>query len=335
MAIRVEESMDEKVAQESGEKNAQEGGEKNAREKNGALAKKYRDASRLLLPRAIFMMMVFGAIVIFMSSLFMGAGISVLAAFAPSGNFLATIFFLALELLFVFCAFVLHYGLFLSNLRFVRNQPVAVSFLLAGFRQRRAKKFASFFIVPLVLDFMIAIVPLSLSEEFVEVAQIMQPQALLEYLSSHPQIMRMMIFHSAIFFLLALAFYFPFAFVWPHVYDEPKNSFSEILSQSLKFWKGRFLKFLGFEIAAHYKTLLVIFASGALEFFILGKFSANAVAQIVSSLFGFVSFCATILFFASVILSINFFYDEFASGESKSKKIEQVQNENSLDESSN
>lgn len=314
MTIRAEENMDEK----------------NAR---GALAKKYRDASRLLLPRSIFMMMVFGAIVIFMSSLFMGAGISILAAFASSGNFLATIFFLALELLFVFCAFVLHYGLFLSNLRFVRNQPVAVSFLLAGFRQKRAKKFAAFFIVPLVLDFMISIVPMSLSDAFKEVSQIMQPQALLEYLSSHPQIMRMMIFHSAIFFLLALALYFPFAFVWPHVYDETKNSFSEILSRSLKFWKGRFLKFLGFEIAAHYKTLLVVFAGGAIEFFLLGKFSANAVAQIVSSLFGFVSFCATILFFASVILSINFFYDEFASGEDK--KIEQRQDENSFDESSN
>lgn len=312
---------------------AREGGEENARGNVGALAKKYRDASRLLLPRAIFMMMVFGAIVIFMSSLFMGAGISILAAFAPSGNFLATIFFLALELLFVFCAFVLHYGLFLSNLRFVRNQPVAISFLLAGFRQRRAKKFAAFFIVPLVFDFMIAIVPLSLSAAFVEVAQITQPQALLEYLSSHPQIMRMMIFHSAIFFLLALVLYFPFAFVWPNVYDETKNSFSEILSRSVKFWKGRFLRFLGFEIAAHYKTLLVVFASGALEVFILGKFSANAVAQIVSSLFGFVSFCATILFLASVILSINFFYEEFASGEGK--KIEQGQNENSLDESSN
>ena len=314
---------------------AQEGGERNARGNGniGALVKKYRDASRLLLPRAIFMMMVFAAIVIFMSSLFMGAGISVLAAFAPSGNFLATIFFLALELLFVFCAFVLHYGLFLSNLRFVRNQPVAVSFLLAGFRQRRAKKFASFFIVPLVLDFMISIVPLSLSDAFIEVAQITQPQALLEYLSSHPQIMRMMIFHSAIFFLLALAFYFPFAFVWPNVYDETKSSFSEILSRSLKFWKGRFLKFLGFEIAAHYKTLLVIFVCGALEVFVLGKFSVNAAAQIVSSLFGFVSFCATILFWANVILSINFFYDEFSSGEGK--KIEQGQNENNFDESSN
>lgn len=319
--------MDEEIAQEGGERNARGNGN------IGALVKKYRDASRFLLPRAIFMMMVFGAIVIFMSSLFMGAGISVLAAFAPSGNLIATIFFLALELLFVFCAFVLHYGLFLSNLRFVRNQPVAVSFLLAGFRQRRAKKFALFFIVPLVLDFMITIVPLSLSDALKEASQIMQPQALLEYFSSHPQIMRMIFFHSMIFFLLALAFYFPFAFVWPNVYDETKSSFSEILSRSLKFWKGRFLKFLGFEIAAHYKTLLVIFACGALEVFVLGKFSANAAAQIVSSLFGFVSFCATILFWASVILSINFFYDEFSSGEGK--KIEQGQNENSLDESSN
>ncbi|MDE6068802.1 MAG: hypothetical protein K2F89_07630, partial [Treponemataceae bacterium] len=210
--------MDEEIAQEGGEKNSRENGNV------GALVKKYRDASRLLLPRAIFMMMVFGAIVIFMSSLFMGAGISVLAAFAPSGNFLATVFFLALELLFVFCAFILHYGLFLSNLRFVRNQPVAVSFLLAGFRQRRAKKFASFFIVPLVLDFMISIVPLSLSDALKEASQIMQPQALLEYFSSHPQIMRMIFFHSMIFFLLALAFYFPFAFVWSHVYDETKSS---------------------------------------------------------------------------------------------------------------
>ena len=71
MAIRVEENMDEEIAQEGGEKNARGNGN------IGALVKKYRDASRLLLPRAIFMMMVFAAIVIFMSSLFMGAGISV------------------------------------------------------------------------------------------------------------------------------------------------------------------------------------------------------------------------------------------------------------------
>ena len=90
--------MDEEIAQEGGERNPRGNGN------IGALVKKYRDASRLLLPRAIFMMMVFGAIVIFMSSLFMGAGISILAAFAPSGNFLATIFFLSRWNCFLFFA---------------------------------------------------------------------------------------------------------------------------------------------------------------------------------------------------------------------------------------
>lgn len=306
-----------------------------------ALAKKYRDASKLLLPRAIFMFMVFTAILVFSSSLFMGVGISLFAVFASSGNFLATIFFIALELSFVFCALVLHYGLFLSNLRFIRNQPVAISFLFAGFRQRRAKKFAAFFIAPLVLSFALAIVPVATSAMFEEISQITQPQALLEYLSSHPQVMQTMFFHSMLFFLLALALYFPFTFVWPLVYDETQNYFSKIFSQSLRFWKGRFWKFLGFEIASHYKVTLVIFACGASEFFILKKFSSNVAAQMVSSLFGFVSFCATILFFASVILSINFFYDEFASsqkesdGESVEQEAEQKQDENSQDESTN
>lgn len=322
--------MDEKVLEDSGGKSA---GEKGAGESVLALAKKYRGASRLLLPRAIFMMMVFGAILIFASSLFMGMGVSLFAASSLSGNSnsLAPIFLLALELLFVFCAFVLHYGLFLSNLRFVRNQPVAISFLFAGFRQRRAKKFAAFFIVPLVIAFSFAIAPLAASSAFEEISQITKPEAMLEYLSSNPQIMRMMVLHFSFFLLLALALYFPFAFVWPHVYDETKNSFSRIFSQSLRFWKGRFLKFLGFEIVAHYKTALVIFAGNALDVFLLKKIPANAAAQIVSSLFGFVSFCATILFLASVILSINFFYDEFASG---GKEIGQEQNENPHDESS-
>lgn len=319
--------MDEKLVQNRSEKKV---GEK----KIGALVQSYREASRLLLPRAIFMLMVFGAIVIFSSSLFMGVGISLFAVSASSGNFMATFFLFALELLFLFCAFVLYYGLFLSNVRFVRNQPVAISFLFAGFRQRRAKKFAAFFIVPIVLDFMLAIVPLSVSDEFKEAARITQPQALLEYLSSHPHIMRMMFLHLMIFCVLALAFYFPFTFVWSHVYDGPNHSFSEILSRSLKFWKGRFLKFLGFEIASQYKTLLVMFAAGALEFVLLGKFPSHVAAQIVSSLFGFVSFCATILFFASVILSIQFFYNEFVPNENKNETGGHGQDENSHDESS-
>ena len=305
-----------------------------------ALAKKYRDASKLLLPRAIFMFMVFTAILVFSSSLFMGVGISLFAVFATNGNFLATIFFFALELLFIFCAFVLQYGLFLSSLRFVRNQPVAISFLFAGFKQRRAKKFAAFFIFPLVLAFVVAVLPVATSAAFEEISQITQGQALIEYLSSHPQIMQMMLLHSTLFFLLALALYFPFAFVWPLVYDETQNSFSKIFSQSLRFWKGRFWKFLGFEIATHYKTALVIFVCGAGEFILLRKFSANVAVQIISSLFGFISFCATILFFASVILSINFFYNEFVSSESENENqnIEQAQieqDENSNDESSN
>lgn len=312
-------------------------GEKKPRGSLGDLVKTYRKASKLLLPRAIFMMMVFGAILIFSSSLFMGVGISLFAAFASSRNFLATIFFFALELLFVFFVFVLHYGLFLSNLRFVRNQPVAISFLFAGFRQRRAKKFAAFFIVPLALSFALAILPLTTSAAFEEVSKITQGQELLEYLTAHPKIMEMMMFHSTIFFLLALAFYFPFTFVWPLVYDETKNSFSKIFSQSLKFWKGRLWKFLGFEIMSHYKTVLVIFACGVIEFFLLRKFSANVVAQIISSLCGFVSFCATILFLAGVILSINFFYDEFASSqiENEISSENRELNENSHDERSN
>lgn len=302
-------------------------------EEFGALVKKYREASRLLLPRAVFILMVAGAILIFASSIFMGAGISIFSAFASSGNSMAGIFLFALEVLFIFCGFVVHYGLFLCNLRFVRNQPVAISFLFAGFRQRRAKKFAAFFIVPLFLAFMFAIVPLSLSDAFKELYQITQPQAIMEYLSAHPQIMRMMLSHSAFFLLLSLAFYFPFAFVWPSVYDETKNSFSKILSRSLKFWKGRFLKFIGFEIASHYKTALVIFASGAAEIVLLKKFSASMAAQICSSLFGFVSFCAAILFSASVVLSINFFYNEFAPNDGED--LGQSQNENPHQESSN
>lgn len=313
------------------EKSSENCGEKKPCGSLGDLVRKYRDASKLLLPRAIFMMMVFGAILIFSSSLFMGVGISFFAAFASGGNFLATIFVFALELIFVFCAFVLHYGLFLSNLRFVRKQPVAISFLFAGFRQRRAKKFAAFFIMPLALSFALAILPLTTSAAFEEASKITQPQELLEYLTAHPKVMEMMLFHSMIFFLLALALYFPFAFVWPLVYDETKNSFSKIFSRSLKFWKGRLWKFLGFEIASHYKAFIVIFAGNALEFFLLGK------SQIVASVCGFVSFCATILFLANVILSINFFYNEFASSENEasSENIEKEQDENSHDESPN
>ena len=111
------------------------------------LAKGFRSSTRLAIPRAVFMLVIYLFFCFFSSSVMTGFAMSVSSFFLryQNGINFAILVFAFIELISFAVIFILHYGLFLCNLRFVRNQPVALNFLLVGFRQRRARRGAAFF----------------------------------------------------------------------------------------------------------------------------------------------------------------------------------------------
>lgn len=289
------------------------------------LVKKYNASSKMLVPRAVFMFLLFATILIFASFLFMGVGVSFSSVFAANASaaFFSGIVFVVVQLVFLFCIFILQYGLFLSNLRFVRNQPVALAFLFAGFKQRRAKNFAAFFIVPIVVAFAIIIFPVSVSMAM-EIPQTTDPQTIVEYFNAKPDLMQMFALRTILFFFVCLVLYFPFAFTWGIVYDGIKKSFKTLFAESLYFWKGKFLNFIGFEIATHYKRFFAFLLCDIAEYIAQKNSFGNIAGQIIASVFNFLSLVVLVTLIASVILSINFYYNEHIES-----------NENSQPENSN
>ena len=200
-------------------------------------------------------------------------------------------------------------------LRFVRNQPVALSFLFTGLRQRKARRGAAFFIVPMLLC--LALFALITSRfEFFSLPQVESPEALLEYIKNNPDSMRKFLSCFVLLLFLAFVFYFPFTFVWSFVYDKTKQPFGKSLLEGLKFFAARPVHFFAFEFCAHFKLFFLIAVFDVLRVCIYKKNSAEAMLYSFGSLTSFASFALTFYTAASVILSIQFYYEQFNNEDS-------------------
>ncbi len=281
------------------------------------LAKKFKRDTRFVIPRAVFMLIVFCFMCAFFSSVMMALALSLSSAVAElsGGARLGALVFLLVELISLALIFVLHYGLFLCCLRFVRNQPVALSFLFTGLRQRKARRGAAFFIVPMFLC--LALFALITSRfEFFSLPQVESPEALLEYIKNNPDSMRKFLSCFVLLLFLAFVFYFPFTFVWSFVYDKTKQPFGKSLLEGLKFFAARPVHFFAFEFCAHFKLFFLIAVFDVLRVCIYKKNSAEAMLYSFGSLTSFVSFALAFYAAASVILSIQFYYEQFNNEDS-------------------
>ncbi len=276
------------------------------------LAKKFRRSTRFAIPRAVFMLMVFCFLCAFLSSLLTGLALSLssFAAGTSGGARLGFLAFLLVEFLSLVLFFVLHYGLFLCNLRFVRNQPVALSFLFTGLRQRKARRGAAFFIIPMLLCMALFAVITS-RVEFFSLPQVESPEALLEYVKSNPDSMKKFLSCFVLLLSLAFFFYFPFTFVWSVVYDKTGQGFGKSLLQGLSFFAARPFHFFAFEVLCHFRKVFWICALDAMRVFIYKKNTDSAMIYSFGSLASFVSFALVFYTAASVILSIQFYYEQF------------------------
>ena len=261
------------------------------------LAKKFKRDTRFVIPRAVFMLIVFCFMCAFFSSVMMALALSLSSAVAElSGG-------ARLGALFLCC------------LRFVRNQPVALSFLFTGLRQRKARRGAAFFIVPMLLC--LALFALITSRfEFFSLPQVESPEALLEYIKNNPDSMRKFLSCFVLLLFLAFVFYFPFTFVWSFVYDKTKQPFGKSLLEGLKFFAARPVHFFAFEFCAHFKLFFLIAVFDVLRVCIYKKNSAEAMLYSFGSLTSFASFALTFYTAASVILSIQFYYEQFNNEDS-------------------
>ena len=281
------------------------------------LAKEFSTKTRFAVPRAVFILMIFCFLAAFFSSMMTGLAVSASSAFLSfqGGERLSVLAFLFIEFLSLAFILLLHYGLFLCNLRFVRNQPVALSFLFAGIRQRRARRGAVFFIAPMIaclalFSFICANV------DFFALPAIQTPEALLDFIKNNPDSVKTFLSCFVLLLALAFVFYFPFTFVWLFVYDNNKQSFWKSLLQGLKFFGHRGAHFFAFEVAAHFRKFFWIFAIDALHAFIFKKYQSAPYAYSVLSFLGFASFALSFYAAASVILSIQFYYDKFNNEDS-------------------
>lgn len=295
-------------------------GVKNAGEKRNVflLAKDFSRSTRFAMPRAVFMLMIFCFLCAFFSSLMTGLALSLSSVVAgmAGGARVSALAFLLVEFFSLAFIFVMHYGLFLCNLRFVRNQPVALSFLFAGLRQRKARRGAAFFIVPMILC-MLLFAFITNQVEFFALPQVDAPDALLDFIKNNPDSMKKFLSCFVLFLLLAFVLYFPFAFVWSFVYDKARQGFGKSLLQGLKFFAARPFHFFAFETACHFRKFFWIAAFDALRVFIFKKNTDSAMIYSFGSLASFASFALSFYTAASVILSIQFYYDKFSDENSK------------------
>ena len=276
------------------------------------LAKEFSAKTRFAIPRAVFMLMIFCFLSAFFSSVMTGLAISASSILfkANGGERFGALAFLLVELLSLAFVFVLHYGLFLCNLRFARNQPVALSFLFAGLRQRRARRGAAFFVLPMFAC--LALFAFITSRvEFFSLPMFQTPEALLEFVKNNPDSMRKFLACFVLLLLLAFVLYFPFTFVWPFVYDNNKQGFGKSLLQGLKFFARRGLHFFAFEVVCHFRKVFWIVVFNAIHVFIFKKSQDNAAIYSFGSVASFLSFALSFYAAASVILSIQFYYDKF------------------------
>lgn len=282
------------------------------------LAKDFSSSSRFAVPRAVFILMIYCFFCAFFSSAMTGLAVTVSSFFLryQGAASFSVLLFILIELISLSIIFILHYGLFLCNLRFVRNQPVALNFLFAGLKQRRARRGAAFFIMPMILC--MAVFALVTSRvEFFSLPQFQTPEQLMDFIKNNPDSLRK--FLACFILLLALAFvlYFPFTFVWSFVYDNTKQSFWKSLSQGLKFFAKNVFGFLGFVFVCHFRKAILIFVLDALHAFIYKKYQSSANIYSFGSLVSFVAFAYTFYTAASVILSIQFYYNKLNEDSNK------------------
>ena len=275
------------------------------------MAKDFSASTRFAIPRAVFMLMIYCFFCVFFSSMMTGLAISVSTFFLRYQNGLnaGILAFIIIELISLSVIFILHYGLFLCNLRFVRNQPVALNFLFAGLRQRRARRGAAFFVIPMIICMAVFAVVTS-QVDFFALPAFPTPEQLMSFIKENPDSMRK--FLACFILLLALAFvlYFPFTFVWSFVYDNTKQPFFKSLLVGLKFFWKRVFHFLAFIVICHFRKALLIFILDSLHAFIYKKYQSSANIYSFGSLVSFISFAYTFYTAASVMLSIQYYYDK-------------------------
>lgn len=282
------------------------------------LVKDFKSSTRFAVPRAIFMLMLYCFFCVFFSSVMTGLAITVSSFFLryQAGLNFAALVFLFVELVSMTIIFILHYGLFLCNLRFVRSQPVALSFLFAGLRQHRARRGAAFFVIPMIACMAVFAVITSQVDFFV-LPQFQTPDQLMDFIKSDPDSMRKFLACFVLFLVLAFLIYFPFTFVWSFVYDNTKQSFSRSLLAGLKFFGKRVFSFLAFEFVCHFRKAVLIFAFDALHAFIYKKYQESANIYSLGSLISFISFAYTFYTAASVMLSIQYYYNKLNENSDK------------------
>ena len=178
------------------------------------LAKSFRSSTRLAIPRAVFMLMIYLFFCFFSSSIMTGLAMSVSSFFLKyqNGMHLAVLLFAFGELLSCAIIFILHYGLFLCNLRFARNQPVALNFLFAGLRQRRARQGAAFFVFPMILSFVVITLIVS-QVEFFSLPQFQTVEQVMEFIKNDPDSFRKLLRCYVMFLVLLFIVFFPFTFI--------------------------------------------------------------------------------------------------------------------------
>lgn len=275
------------------------------------LAKNFSASSRFAVPRAVFILMIYCFFCAFLSSAMTGLAITVSSFFLryQGASSFSILVFLLIELLSLALIFILHYGLFLCNLRFVRNQPVALNFLFAGLRQRRARRGAAFFIFPLILCMAVFAVVTS-QVEFFSLPMFQTPEQFMDFIKNDPDSFRKLLRCYVMFLALLFIVFFPFTFVWSFVYDNTKQNFLKSLAQGLKFFAKNVFGFLVFEFVCHFRKAFFILAFNVLHAFIYKKYQSSSNIYSLGSLISFASFALTFYTAASVILSIQFYYDK-------------------------
>ena len=275
------------------------------------LAKDFAAASRFANPRAVFMLIIYCFFCAFFSSVMTGLAVSVSSFFLRYQNGLnaGVLVFIIIELISLSIIFILHYGLFLCNLRFVRNQPVALNFLFAGLRQRRARRGAVFFVIPMLVCMAIFAVVTS-QVDFFALPNFQTPEQLMSFIKENPDSMRKFLACFILLLVLAFVLYFPFTFVWSFVYDNTKQPFHKSLAAGLKFFGKRVFHFFAFLLICHFRKALLIFILDSLHAFIYKKYQASANIYSLGSLVSFISFAYTFCAAASVMLSIQYYYDK-------------------------
>ncbi|MBR5966952.1 MAG: hypothetical protein IK015_12635 [Treponema sp.] len=275
------------------------------------LAKNFRSSTRFALPRAVFMLMIYLFFCFFSSSVMTGIAMSASSFFLryQNGINFAIFLFAFLELLSCAAIFILHYGLFLCNLRFARNQPVALSFLFVGFRQRRARRGAIFFVVPMILTCVVFAFIINAVDYFA-LPQFQAVEQVMEFIKNDPDSFRKLLRCYILFLVLLFFVFFPFTFVWSFVYDKPKQNFAKSMLDGLKFFGKRVFSFMAFEFVCHFRKAFFILAFNILHAFVYEKYQSDSNIYSLGSLISFASFALTLYTAASVILSIQYYYDK-------------------------